>query len=115
VASSFIRWLGTNNGRCYISKCQEYLKQHGSDAFLVGWVLENKRKYDGHFRMIAHLLTKSENFSESGGLAPDGRISDISDSDNEVIESVASWLGTEDGLQYLQRCESEINRQQDET
>ncbi len=114
VASSFIRWLGTNNGRCYISTSMGFRGVHGEDAFLVGWVLENSRKYAGRFRMITHLLTPSENFSNHGGLIPGGRIALVSDRDNEVVECVASWLGTARGLKYLERCEAMIKRQHDE-
>ncbi|WGK63482.1 hypothetical protein QAO71_17075 (plasmid) [Halopseudomonas sp. SMJS2] len=114
VASSFVRWLGTNNGRCYLSRSRAFQEVHGSEAFLVGWVLENRRKYDNDFRMITYLLTKKENFSNQGGLIAGGRLADVSDRDNEVIESVASWLGTELGLAYLHRCETEMKRQHDE-
>lgn len=114
VASSFIRWLGTNNGRGYLSRSNALKGVHGCQAFLVAWVLENQRQYDGHFRMITLLLTKGENFAPLGGLAPGGQLADVSDRDNEVIESLASWLGTEQGLEYLQRCDVEIKRQHDE-
>lgn len=114
VASSFIRWLGTNNGRCYLTSSKAFQEVHGSEAFLVGWVLENRRKYDNDFRMITHLLTKEENFSNRGGLIAGGHLADVSDRDNEVVESVASWLGTELGLAYLHRCETEMKRQHKE-
>lgn len=100
VAASFVRWLGTGNGHGYLSEGAKLMAAHGRDAYLVAWTLENRR-FQGA-RQIEHILSPA-----SSGLWQQPV---ISDTDAEVIESIAEWLGTEAGQSFLGVCLAEIEQ-----
>lgn len=100
VAASFVRWLGTGNGHGYLSEGAKLMAAHGRDGYLVAWALENRR-FQGA-RQIEHVLSPV-----ASGPWQKPAISDV---DAEVIECIATWLGTEKGQTFLSECQDEIDR-----
>lgn len=105
VAASFMRWLGTNNGRGYLHAGSELLAKHGSNAYLVAWVLENRR-FQGA-RTIEHVLAPPGSYVPAGAFFERklARKIDINDTDCEVVENIAEWLGSEEGQCFLAESE----------
>lgn len=108
VAASFIRWLGTNNGRGYLHEGQALVAKHGSNAFLIAWTLENRRFQGG--RTIEHVLAPPGTFVTAPASLERLRVGElvITDADCEVIENIAEWLGSSKGQLFLKEVEREI-------
>ncbi|HGM6086244.1 hypothetical protein LJG69_18155 [Pseudomonas aeruginosa] len=108
VAASFVRWLGTNNGRGYLHESQALVAKHRSNAFLIAWTLENRR-FQGS-RTIEQVLAPPRTIVTAPASLERLRVGDlvITDAGCEVIENIAEWLGSSKGQLFLKEVEREI-------
>lgn len=111
LAASFITWLGTSVGRCFLEygrKLEALMKtSQGSgmgigdgSGFLAAWALQNAR----HIGMN-HGWRTCEFLHSNWGEVKDSR---ITSEQLEVLENVARWLGSVDGIAFVERCEAMI-------
>lgn len=111
VTASFIVWLGTNCGRCFLESTERFAtdmaangKTHykREDAYVAWWAMENHRRtwLNHGWRYIDGVLSESTN--------PGARLPEVSYDDCEVIEHVVHWLGTDDGRQFVKGCNAAI-------
>jgi len=110
VAASFIRWIGTNCGRSFLGQGQKMMAAHKGNGYLLAWTLENQRKSGA--RTIDYVLSPASNYSVTSPCWLNGlKVKPIiTDTDCEVIESIAGWLGSQDGQHYLATSESQIQQ-----
>lgn len=92
TAASFVCWLGTNAGACYLLASSKRIPVRGWDAYLLQWANHNVRHsyVNGGKRTIEAILRE-----------PTIR-------DAEVIEKVAEWLATDDGQALIRAADAEI-------
>jgi hypothetical protein len=113
VAASFVKWLGTNCGRCFLSTAARIsAKLDGAmDAYAAAWAMENTRHIgiNGGYRTIEAVLATDANY-ENGRLT---HMPDVSAHDCEVIDHVVTWLGMRDGQAFVAACEKEITARLD--
>ena len=96
VATSFMCWLGTNIGNAYLIGAERHVRVDANRCrgFLAVWAWENRRR-----RGI-----------NSGRRLSDAILDDNVDArDLEVLEVMATWLGTKDGLALVAQAQEEIN------
>lgn len=113
VAAEFIRWLGTNCGRGYLTQASELaakLSNHHSDrprAYVMQWTMTNTRvrHVNNGVRTIEWWFVNSEDKQSWSGPS---WLPEISARDLEVAENIAHWLGTEAGQVFITQCEREI-------
>lgn len=110
VAASFIRWIGTNCGRSFLDQGQKMMGAHRENGYLLAWTLENQRKSGA--RTIDYVLSPATNYAPTSPCWSSGLKEKpfITDTDCEVIESIACWLGSPDGQHYLATSESHIQQ-----
>jgi hypothetical protein len=107
LAASFIIWLGTNCGNCFLDQAKKLVAANPhmrkSQMFLAQWAIENRRtsgiNHSG--RMIEHLMDTAEN-GMFGRSAP---FPVPTAAECEVVEHVAFWLGSDEGQMFLKQCE----------
>lgn len=106
VAASVICWLGTNCGRCFLEKAARLgsVQTSREDGYLMAWAVENARQsFSGQGRRTLEACLISD---EKPTIVPN-----LSAQDYECAEHLVMWLGSDDGQKFLQRCETEISRQ----
>lgn len=110
VAASFMRWIGTNCGRSFLDQGQKMMGAHKGDGYLLAWTLENQRKSGA--RTIDYVLSPASNFAVMSPCWYTGLKEKpmITDTDCEVIEAIACWLGSPDGQHYLATSEKQIQQ-----
>lgn len=109
VAASFITWLGTHIGQCFLLRAKRLAKGavlSGPEAYLAAWSLANQRRSHTNSgrRSLEHLVqTKDyplDPYSSWSGEPP-------SVDDYEVVDATAAWLGSKDGQAFLAACADE--------
>jgi len=109
VAATFITWLGTNLGNAYrcdakrLMNVQEKARFDHSDAYLWAWASTNVRR-SGSGSGLRQLEASMGAYEKNPPL--------LTAEDYEVADHLASWLGTEDGQAFLERCDAEIKQHQ---
>lgn len=106
IAASIITWLGTNIGRHYLEQSETFARSmYKPHAYLASWVIENVRQshVNSGYRLLEHCL------AVNGPKAVRLTAGDLS-----VAESIALWLGGEEGQAFLAGCEKKIARQAQE-
>lgn len=99
VASSFICWLGTNCGRCFLARAESAAKdaKAGSsipDIYLMTWAIENCRESGmNHNRRTIEAILPAEMINYRSA---------------EIIERVALWLGSHHGRKMVVAANAEI-------
>jgi hypothetical protein len=108
VAASFVKWLGTNCGRCFLLEAErvEKLLDGKRDSWAAAWAIENARHsgHNGGARYIEAALAPDDHW-QNGLLT---RLPDLTAHDVETVEHVVYWLGTTEGRAFLADCEREI-------
>jgi hypothetical protein len=108
VAASFVQWLGTNCGRCFLHDAERIAKTLDGkrDAWLAAWAIDNARHagMNGGVRTIEAALAPSDHW-ENGRLV---RLPDLTAQDHEAVEHVVLWLGMPEGQAFIAECEREI-------
>lgn len=119
VAASFICWLGTNCGRCFLSQAKARAgeaadKHERSLAYLCQWAVENRRiGYINHgFRAIEFWMMDAEESAEvnkavSAIFWRRPKV-EVSGRDLEVADAIAMWLGADEGQAFIKAAELEI-------
>jgi hypothetical protein len=112
VASSFIRWLGTNNGRGFLRQAEQMVEtlQDRWKGYVAAWAIENTRSFQVNLGMKtveAVLSVSKAGFFTVG--EPKAR-PDISTQDIDVIENMIQWLGSSRGKLFLDVCEVDLNQ-----
>jgi hypothetical protein len=109
VAASFIQWLGTNCGRCFIGDAEKIAAalHDRLDAWAAAWAIENARhpSINGGVRIIEAALAPADHYVH-GRL---NRLPDLTAEDYEAVEHVVLWLGSTDGKAFFADCQREIN------
>ncbi|WP_219097615.1 hypothetical protein [Pseudomonas sp. UMAB-40] len=97
ICAEFCRYLGTNGGRSYLQLLDELSRVLGSRerGACAAWALENERCFgtNGGRRTIEFLL--SSVWGETANPA------DISYEDVEAVDTMANWLGTKEGENFV--------------
>ncbi|WP_162600826.1 hypothetical protein [Paraburkholderia sp. C35] len=113
VAASFIQWLGTNCGRCFLGDAEKAAKalDNRHDAYAAAWALENVRHLgiNGGVRTIEAALAPKDHY-QYGALK---RLPDLTEQDYEAVEHVVLWLGMREGKAFIAECEREITQRLD--
>lgn len=100
IAAAFITWLGTNIGCCIIRQARLDTQNGGGAAHFLRWCIANRRYYgvnDG-FRTIDYLTSEDWNRPQVCTNA----------TEVEVVDMVAAWLDTAEGLAFVQRAEGRV-------
>lgn len=109
VAASFIQWLGTNCGRCFLGDAERVAKALSDkrDAWAAAWAIENTRhaSINGGVRAIEAALSPDD-YWQHGRLV---RLPELTAHDYEAVEHVVLWLGMPEGKAFITDCEREIN------
>lgn len=114
IAASFIIWLGTNCGNCFLDQAKKLIAANPhrgrSQMFLAQWAIENRRStgINHSGRMIEHLMDTAE--STMFGRSAPFPVPTMAEC--EVIEHVAFWLGSDEGQMFLTQCERLISIRQ---
>lgn len=98
VATTFITWLGSNNGAHYLNTCEQLKKtSHTRHPYLMAWAAENLRVtgLNSSKRMLELMLE---------GSTPTA-------ADFELVEHLTVWLGSSKGQEFLQACEAKVRQQ----
>jgi hypothetical protein len=108
VAASLVTWFGTNCGLSFLheAKTQAAQTHNKGDSYLRTWAVENARKsYSGSgARTLEHCLKADA----------DRDLPELSGRDYEVAEHVVFWLASEEGQDFVNRCEVEIEARRPE-
>lgn len=101
VAASFMVFMGCNGGQCFTWQA-ERLAESGAfpyreGAFLAAWALQNKRDRGG-LRLSEYMLARDYPIYEAPSLYR-GRVRwplvpNITQEDNDILESMAAWWST---------------------
>lgn len=114
VATSFIKWLGTNIGRTFLEdadKTYDALKDarlfpnYRSSAYAMAWARRNNDT-DGQQRLT--IVAESYETGHHGMAVLDKYA--CSYDDIRVIEEMAAWLGTDSGQRFVKTCRLKIGR-----
>lgn len=114
VAASFIKWLGTNCGNCFLEGLLIARKQAPlmgeREACAERWARENIIDQRTGLRCIQILLANEKGYVPGilPGLSHVGRHVSYSAHDVDVVECVACWLGSDGGLAFVERCKARI-------
>lgn len=110
VAASFIKWLGTGCGSCFLS---EMLKTR-NEAPLLGeqktcaeyWAKENVIDTRTGYRLIQNIIAKADDYVAGAlpGLSHVGKYVSYTTHDVDVIECICRFLGTKKGMSFATSC-----------
>lgn len=114
VAATFISWLGTNVGFSYREEARKLAKAlpYKHDAYLMAWAVHNLRQSSvsaGRRQLESCLSDPSLDRHDHINRAPI-----LSSQDYEVVEHLVVWLGSDEGQDFLEKCEADIARNQHE-
>lgn len=117
VATSFIVWLGTACGRGLLFSARDkadHFRVCLSTGYSIAWHLQNQRQIgqDGGYRTIEFLLAPPDARTYRSLNWGCDMLSDapqLSVTDYETCEHVATWLGTDLGAAFVTECEREID------
>ena len=112
VAASFITWIGSNVGACFIREAKLAIAHHSyaEPAYLTAWALANRRVFSvsSNVRAIEVILSPASLFNQAGGTPFElASQMNISLADMDVIESIVIWLSTAHGDSFVTACELE--------
>lgn len=105
VIASFICWLPSNIGSCFIQDAFNLHKNNNlsyRDAFQLSWNKTNKRSsgINNTYRVLEYLLSPSEKLDCNRGII-DFKPESISCLDYEIIEHFVNWLATKGGYIFI--------------
>jgi hypothetical protein len=111
VAASFITWLGTNVGKCFLdlgNKIRDNVPDAVYTAYLAAWGVQNSRRFgnNSNARQIEFLVRTQADMEKD--FFPEVSVKDL-----EVLEQVALWLGLNEGQKFIRKCEDEIDRRKE--
>lgn len=114
LAATFITWLGTNVGNCFLGKGrrmeQDLSGQHlPGMGFLAAWAIHNARNigHNSGWRSCEYLSWDGE-WNDARRYDPPA----MTAAQLEILENMVRWLGTSDGAAFLARCEALIFAEQ---
>lgn len=111
IAASFITWLGTNSGRCFMQEAQKVSETLGSleRGYVAAWAIENRRTQgiNSGVRTIEAILATEDSSHDMFGYRPNIPI--LSAAEVEVVDLLVEWLAGEEGRVFVNKCESEVN------
>lgn len=114
LAATFITWLGTNVGGCFLGKGrrmeEELSGRHlAGMGFLAAWAIHNARHIgrNSGWRSCEYLAWDGD-WKDARRFNPPAMTED----ELEVLENMARWLGTSEGGKFLARCEALIYAEQ---
>jgi hypothetical protein len=109
VLSTFMQWFGTNIGRSFITDAPFGFRcSHPLREFKEKFALENKRD-----KLIAgriHSCDKHRCGPGAIGWVCDPDVSQVTDRDRLVVQSLMHWLGNRAGRDYMSAYNRRINR-----
>lgn len=105
VIASFICWLPSNVGCCFIQDAFNFHKNNNlkyKDAFQLSWNKTNKRSLgiNNTYRILEYLLASHEKLDCDRGLI-NFKPESISCLDYEIIEHLVDWLSTKKGYIFI--------------
>lgn len=107
VAARFICWIGTNVGSSFLrmGRSLSEVPELCGQGYLAAWGVYNRRFHatNGGARAVEFLVRTEED--QRRNVFPRATLEDV-----EVVEQVASWLGSDEGVQFVAECEAEIER-----
>jgi len=112
VASSLIRWLGTNNGRGFLHKAEQMvdtLKDRWK-GYVAAWAIENTRDFQVNFGMKTIEAVLSESNAGLFTVGEPKARPDITAQDIDVIENMIQWLGSSRGKNFLDASEAALDQ-----
>lgn len=95
VIASFVAWLGTNCGRCFLDRGKFLKKDHGAIGFVFAWAECNVSRLGGRGRL---------NSLKAALLGAD----EITRRDIELADAFCEWLGSNEGELFVAKAEKEI-------
>lgn len=118
IAASFITWLGTNMGMCFLGEAVKISEKLGNrqDGFISAWAITNRRMQgiDQGVRAIEAIL-REEDYGQSHDLfsyrRPNAPL--LTAADTEVVDHLVEWLAEEEGMEFVRKCEFEITSLKD--
>lgn len=111
LAATFIVWLGTSVGRCFLER-GKMLEDHfrkgvsaglggeGGAGFLAAWALHNARSIglNGGWRTCEFM---------AGDWKVRGQ-KEVTAVQLELLDNMARWLGSKHGVRFIERCEAKV-------
>lgn len=110
IAASFITWLGTNNGQCFLIAARKMGETLGNpqNGYIAAWAIENRRSQgiNSGVRTIEAVLSKEDSGTDMFGYRPNIPI--LSAAEVEVVDLLVEWMAGEEGMTFVNNCEAEI-------
>lgn len=110
IAASFISWLGTNNGLCFLLGARKMAETLGNiqDGYVAAWAIENRRAQGINYgvRTIEAVLSEEDSGRDLFGYRPNIPI--LSAAEVEVVDILVEWIACEEGRAFVNDCEAEI-------
>ena len=112
IAASFISWLGTNNGMCFLLSARKMGETLGNmeHGYVAAWAIENRRSQGINcgVRTIEAVLAEEDRGEDLFGYRPNIPI--LSAAEVEVVDILVGWIGCEEGRAFVSNCEAEIEQ-----
>jgi hypothetical protein len=104
AASSFICWLGTNIGRCFLTNARRFHQENKlslEQSYALAWAMEDVRMpgWNHHRRTLQAILPEEH----------------ITVRAVEIIGMTVKWLGTPAGQEMIDLAQAEIEETQRQT
>lgn len=110
IAASFITWLGTNNGMCFLMSARKMgeVISNPQNAYVAAWAIENRRwqGINSGVRTIEAVLSKEDSGKDLFGYRPNIPI--LSAAEVEVVDLLVEWMAGEEGMTFVNNCEAQI-------
>lgn len=110
IAASFISWLGTNNGLCFLLGARKMAEKIGNmhDGYVAAWAIENRRSQGINYgvRTIEAVLSEEDSSQDLFGYRPNVPL--LSAAEVEVVDILVEWIACEEGRAFVNNCEAEI-------
>lgn len=111
IAASFITWLGTNNGSCFLMEARKLSEILGSAerGYIAAWAIENRRAQgiNNSVKTIEAILSSEASDQDLFGYRPNAPI--LSAAEVEVADLLVEWIACQEGRAFVSKCESEIS------
>lgn len=117
VAASFIKWLGTGVGSCFLTEMYKKKAKTVScgeeqDTCVSFWAQENCMRDHSGLRRIEFILAKDEDYASLVAIPYASTLKhhiNYTSHDLDVIECVVAWLATEAGTIFVEMCQKKVD------
>jgi hypothetical protein len=114
IAASFIMWLGTNCGRSFLMSARTTAAALGNteNGYVAAWAIENRRvsSMNNAVRTVESILQPDDHGQSQDMFGNRRNIPILSAAECEVVEALVEWISSEEGMAFVNKCESDISK-----